>query len=314
MNAETFAEWMRRQGHRVVRTSSTYWCEVSPRVYQAFPYHWVIQPPEEELRTLLRENRAIALRYSTSTGARRGKLSYHVVCDGPTYDLASLPRQARQNIRRGLRYAAIEKIPISRLATEGWQLRLETLTRQGREVAETEEWWRRLCLTAEDLPGFEAWGAIHNGELAATFLAFACDDCYTLPYLQSATAHLRQRVTNAIFYAVTREALGRPEINTVFAGLQSLDAPPSVDEFKFRMDYTARPVRQRVVFHPWLAPLVARYGQSVVGQLLRHWPDSPALAKVEGMVRFYLEGKLPLREQDCPERLVHCVLELLGDA
>ncbi|MGD9002260.1 MAG: hypothetical protein PVF04_06310, partial [Anaerolineae bacterium] len=94
MNAETFAEWMRRQGHRVVRTSSTYWCEVSPRVYQAFPYHWVIQPPEEELRTLLGENRAIALRYSTSTGARRGKLSYHVVCEGPSYDLASLPRQA----------------------------------------------------------------------------------------------------------------------------------------------------------------------------------------------------------------------------
>ena len=73
MNAEIFAEWLRRQGYRVVRTASSYWFEVSARVYQAFPYHWVIEPSEEELSRLLTEHHAIALRYSTPVNAHRAK-------------------------------------------------------------------------------------------------------------------------------------------------------------------------------------------------------------------------------------------------
>jgi hypothetical protein len=311
MNAEVFAEWLRRQGYRVVRTPSSYWYEVSPRVYQAFPYHWVIEPQEEELLGLLRENKAIALRYSTPLTAPQGKISYHVVSEGPSFDLTSLSRQARQNARRGLDYASIEPIPLSRLASEGWRLRLETLTRQGRAGAENEDWWRRLCLSAQDLPGFEAWGATHNGELVASFLAFTCDSCYTLPHEQSATSHLEYRVNNAIFYFVTHEALKRPGISKVFLCLQSLDAPASVDEFKFRMGYTPQPVRQRVVFHPWLAPALNRGSHVLVKQLLRWYANHPALPKIEGMLRFCLEGKRPLNEQNWPECLAHRKVELL---
>ena len=85
MTAEVFAEWLRRQGHRVVRTASSYWYDVSPRVFQAFPYHWIIEPSEEELGRLLRENNAIALRYSAPVSAPQGKVSYHVVCEDPNY-------------------------------------------------------------------------------------------------------------------------------------------------------------------------------------------------------------------------------------
>ena len=49
MDAETFAEWLRRQGHRVVHTASCYWYDAGPQVYQAFPYHWIIDPVEDEL-------------------------------------------------------------------------------------------------------------------------------------------------------------------------------------------------------------------------------------------------------------------------
>ena len=157
MNAETFADWLRRQGYRVFRTQSSYWYEVSPRVYQAFPYHWVIEPEEKELRRLLLSNNAVALRYSTPVGAPRGKMSYHVVCEGD-YELKSLPRRARQNARRGLRYASVEPISMSRLATEGWRLRLDTLERQGRADAESEAWWRRVCDSAQDLPFLLAGG------------------------------------------------------------------------------------------------------------------------------------------------------------
>jgi hypothetical protein len=314
MNAECFAEWLRHQGYRVLRTPSSYWYEAGSRVYQAFPYHWLIEPSEGELRGLLVRNNAIALRYSAPVTSPRGKVSYHVVCRDPAYDLPSLSRQARQNVRRGLEYARVEPIPLSRLATEGWKLRRDSLERQGRVGAETEEWWQRLCTSAEDLPGFEAWGAIHDGELVASFLAFTCDHHFTLPHEQSASAHLEHRTNNAIFFAVTQAAFRRPDISEVFFCLQSLDAPESVDEFKFRMGYTAQPVRQRVVFHPWLAPVFNRISHAAIRQLLCWYPKNPALPKIEGMVRFCLEGKRPLQKQHWPECLIHRRGELLEGA
>ncbi len=313
MNAEIFAEWLRRQGYRVVRTPSSYWYEASPRVYQAFPYHWLIEPAEGELRGLLLENNAIALRYSAPVSTPRGKVSYHVVCEDPNYDLPNLRRQVRQNVRRGLKYATMEPIPLSRLASEGWNLRRDTLERQGRADAETEEWWQRLCMSADDLPGFEAWGAIHDGQLVASFLAFRCDDCYTLPHEQSATDHLDSRVNNAIFFFITHQALERGDISQVFFCLHSLDAPASVDEFKLRMGYTAKPVRQRVVFHPLLAPFFNRASHAAIKRLLDRNPQNAALAKVEGMVRFYLDGKRPPEKQEVPECLAELQSSWLND-
>jgi len=302
MNAAIFAEWLRRQGRHVVRTPSSYWYDVSRRVYQAFPYFWQIAPSEAELSHLLFKEGAIALRYSTSAGAPQGKVSYHVVCERP-YDLGTLPRTTRQNVTRGLEYARVEPIAISRLATEGWAMRLDTLQRQGRVDAENEKWWRHLCHSAADLPGFEAWGAIHDGELVASCLAFVCDDYYMIPYQQSASAHLPHRVNNAFFFKVAHQALQRPDKQTVFFCLQSLDAPASVDDFKFRMGFTALPVRQRVAFHPWLAPLLGPGSHAMLKHWVARYPQKTVLAKAEGMVRFYLEGQRPPESQEWPEEL-----------
>ena len=312
MNAGVMAEWFRRQGYRVIRTPSSYWVEASARVYQAFPYHWLIEPSERELNDLLLKHNAIALRYSAPLTAPQGKVSYHVVCEDPAYDLATLPRQTRQNVRKGLEYATVEPIPLARLAEEGWRLRLDTLSRQGRAAAESEAWWRRLCMSAVDLPGFEAWGALHDGQLTASFLSFTCDDCFTLPHEQSASAHLEYRVNNAIFYSVIREALGRPGISGLFFCLQSLDAPASVDEFKFRMGCTAKPVRQRVAFHPLLAPLIGKLGHAAARRLMERYPSQATPAKLEGMLRFHLEGKCAPSAQQWPECLASREGELQG--
>lgn len=311
MNAELFTEWLRRQGYRTLRTASSFWYEASPHVYQAFPYHWLIQPSEDELNSLFRDGRALALRYSAPVGAAQGKLSYHVICEGG-YGLESLSRQARQNTKRGLKYADVQTIPFERLAQDGWLLRQDTLARQGRTGAENEMWWRRLCACAQDVPGFEAWGAIHDGALVASFLGFTCEDWYLLPYEQSATSHLSFRVNNAIFYAVTREVLQRPGIRRVFFCLQSLDAPCSVDEFKFRMGYTAWPVRQRVVFHPRLVWLCNNTSHRAVKHLADCFSSRMIFAKAEGMLRFYLEGLRPVAEQNWPETLIDRRPEVLA--
>jgi hypothetical protein len=300
MNAETLAEWMKRQGHCVVQTSSSYWVEAGPRVYQAIPYHLLIAPSEEELNRFIREEKAIALRYSTPLDSPSGAYSYHVVRVPGDYTLEALPKKGRYDIRKGLGVAKVEQISFDRLAKEGWSLRLDTLLRQGRREAENQGWWEKLCRSAADLPGFETWAAIADGKLAATLIAFQCDNHWSVFYQQSLTTYLQQGVNHALTFEFTRNICARSEPADIFYGVHSLDAPSSVDEFKFRLGYMAKPVRQRVVFHPMLRPLINNATFSFYKGIKNILPYQSVLSKAEGLMRFYLQGKLPLDQQPLP--------------
>jgi hypothetical protein len=297
--AEVFAEWLRRQGIAVLQTPSSYWYESVPHVYQAFPYHWLIAPDERELSGMF-DKGAIAVRYSTASDAPGGAPSYHVVYEQREHDIASLSSKARGHVRKGLSIAHVQPISFQRLATEGWELRRDTLIRQRRQNAEQESWWKLLCLSAVGLPGFEAWGAIAGGKLVASLLAFAYDDYFSILYQQSRTDFLRFGVNNTLAHVVTAQVLGRSHARRLFYGLQSLDAPPGVDEFKFQMRYVAKPVRQRVEFNPWLRPLVNRASHMALQLGRRVLSGNSLISKTEGMFRLHLEGRRHPSRQSVP--------------
>ena len=300
MTADNFAEWLRRQGHHVVRSASSYWYNQGPRVYQAFPYHQLIAPDEDELRALLVRERMLGARFSTDLDAHLGAVSYHVVCRSTLGRLENIPRKARHDIRRGLNAGRVQQIPLSRLADEGWELRKDTLERQGRTRAESQQWWSRLCRAADGIPGFEAWGLLADETMAASLLAFRCDDCVSILYQQSRTSHLAAGVNNALAFDFARAALSRAGVSSLFYGLASLDAPASVDEFKFRMGFTPQPVRQRVVLHPALRPFVGRPLKVLVARTSATFPGLPIVRKGSGLLSLYLEGLKPLGRQDSP--------------
>jgi len=302
MNAETFAEWMRRQGHRVFRTASSYWYDAGPRVLQAFPYHWLITPDEKELRDLMVGNGIAALRYSTPLDFPKGMVSYHVVLHKP-YELERLRSQARNGVKRGLEHFRVEQISFERLATEGWVLQQDTLARQDRLRSMTQAKWEHLCRSADGLRGFEAWAAISNGELAGAVIICRIEDVFNVPYAMSHSRFLPDHVNNVIFYVVSREMLGREGVSGIFFTVQSLDAPANVDEFKFRMGFEPRAVRQRVDFHPFLNPLATPRVHTWVQKLLQRDSSNPQLAKAEGMLRFHVEGERSIAEQNLPECL-----------
>ena len=300
MNQEIFAEWLQRRGQQVRRTESSYWVDCGFRVYQAFPYHWLIQPGEKELSSLLKSHHALGLRYSTPLDRPEGCLSYHAVFEESAYGLEKLGIKVRYNVRLGLKNCRVKQIAFEQLAQEGWRLQRDTLDRQGRKVTAPREYWRTLCRAAVDLPGFEAWGALVRGQLVGSLITFQMGDCCYLLYQQSLREFLPWKINNALSFVVTQTMVNRPGVKSILYGLHSLDAPASLDEFKFRMGYTAKPVRQRVVFHPCLRPFFNRYSHAAVQRLLAWRPGDPTLAKAEGMMRFYLEGKRPLAEQQRP--------------
>lgn len=289
MDVETFAEWLRRQGHRVAWTTSSGWFDRGPRVLMAFPWHRLIRPPAEELRDLLRRENAAALRFSEPEDGA-GAPGYDVVLARGPYDLAQVSSRTRPKIRAALARLEIQPIGLERYAREGWALEAETRARQGRAGGGRAE-WERMALAARDLPGFEAWGALVDGRLAASVMWARVDDCVTMLYQQSAREFWPQNVNNALTFAVTRTLIQRPGVSLIHYGLQGLDAPPSVDEFKLHLGYARRPVRQRVLFHPVVAPLANRATLGVLDGARRLWKGSSVVSKTEGLVRVFLEGQ-----------------------
>jgi hypothetical protein len=304
MNAENFAEWLRLQGYKVVRTENSYWYDASQRVYQAFPYHWLINPTSNELSEILLRNKGLGLRYSTPIHECTGAVSYHAVLEEMDYGMESLGKWARKNVRRGLNNCSVEPISFNRLAEEGWSLQIDTLTRQGRNPVITPEGWRTICNSASSLPGFTAWGALVTNHLAASVITFEMDNWAYMLYQQCNHEYLAEHVNNALTFIVTDHLLQKSNVTSILYALHSLDAPPSVDEFKFRMGYKAKPVRQRVVFNPGLSFLFNPLSHKLIKSILHAFPGNPKLAKAEGMMRFYIEGKKPLNKQVWPEILV----------
>jgi hypothetical protein len=290
MSAESFCQWLRLQGFTVLRTASSYWYTEGFGVYQAFPYHSLIQPSSEELSTLFGKGRATVLRYSGPPDSGSGTPSYHIIFEGSSYGFDNLGYRTRKNVRRGLRSCQVSPIPFERVAEEGWALHLDTLTRQERRRGWSHETWRKRFRCASDLEGFEAWGAIVGGNLAAYMVSFQLGDCCFILDHKSSRQYLPLNVNNALVFVVTQTLVSRQTVKTIYFAMHSLDAPRSVEEFKEHMGYVQRPVRQCVAFHPFLSPLANPFTHAVVRQLARWVPASARLSKAEGLLSSYLNA------------------------
>jgi hypothetical protein len=311
MNPEVFAEWLRRQGYRVIRTESSYWFNQGPRVYQAFPYHWMIRPSDEELRRLLCDNYIIGARYSTPVDQQEGTISYHTVCDDKGYCLKSVDGSSRSQVRRGLESCTVKPISFEQYAEEGWRIQRNTELRQGRAISNAQETWRDMVLSAVGLEGFEVWGAIVDDRLVATVFFVQLDDCINVLYQQSLREYLPLRVNNALSFVVTQELINRPSVKLLHYGLHSLDAPANVDRFKLAMGYSVRPVRQRVILHPAVPRAIIPSANKILKVASKLIPKSNTLRKTEGLLRFYTNGRLPIVNQQLPELLVRRKEELI---
>ncbi len=225
----------------------------------------------------------------------------------------AVDRRSRQNIRKALKNCRVEPISFERLAEEDWVLEMDTRSRQERQVPISEETWRRPYMSATNLPGFEPWGALVDGRVVASLLTFQMEDCCEMISQQCHRDYLNARVNNALSFVVTQAMINRTGIRSVFYTLQSLDDPASVDRFKFCMGYIAKPVRQRVVLNPLFEPFSNSFIHSIAARLLQRNPGNGILAKAEGMLRFHLQGKRRLKEQDFPECLVDRKIKLFEE-
>ena len=158
-----------------------------------------------------------------------------------------------------------------------------------------------MILSAVGLEGFELWGTFVNDKLAAAIFFVQLDDCINMLYQQSLREYLPLRVNNVLSFLLTQELINRPSVKLIHYGLHSLDAPETVDKFKLSVGYSARLVRQRVVFHPAVPRAAIPSANKVLKAACKLFPKNNTLSKAEGFLRFYMNGRLPIADQKLPE-------------
>jgi hypothetical protein len=289
MLPETLAEFFRFQGHRIHSSESCFWYDVQPGFYFNIPYHRLITPSKEEINKLLWGIPCFALRFFTTVECR-GKDSYMIVCSNKHYDITSVDaKYARRQTRRGLENFQIRQLDFIELGNNN-RINTDTLIRQGRNPdVWTEERWKLYCSSANGLSGLEAWGAYSGDTLVAFMVGYQMDDYFEILHHSSATDYLHLYPNNALVFFVTQLKLSTSEVNHVSYGPQSLDAPDSLETFKFRMGYEKLPMKQTIIFHPFIAPFINKISCNLVERVSSK-SKSDFWRKLNGILHFYCEA------------------------
>lgn len=289
MDTQNFAEFLEKLGHRVIRTESSWWYDVTRWAYMSFPFHVSITPSTDEINTLLLKNGLMA-RYTCPDGS--GNASYYTACCGKSYDLSQLTVKARNQSRRGLERCTVRRVTFEDLGRLGGiAINRDTLLRQGRPVPRGHDaYWHKYYSAAEHTATMEAWAALVADELAAFIICCSFDDCMTILSSASNRKHLKAYPNNALIYTFTKEALSRPHISQVSYGLAPLQPGlENLDHFKHGMGFTDLPVGQRVQFHPFAGPFLAKPAIRLLRRGIEAAGFNGRMGQLAGVLRCYTD-------------------------
>jgi hypothetical protein len=284
METEHFAQFLARQGYRVLQTESLFWYEVHPFCWQGIPYHGEASPSPRETNRLFFKNFAFLIRYFSES--RHDILPGSIwVCDSRDYDLSSLAIKSRNQVRRGLENNEIQQVGFPFLGKAGWNLILDTARRQARnpDFANQRE-WARYCAAAAGLQDLEAWGAFFHGGLASFLVGAKVEGYYYILHQASMTAELKNYPNNALIFFVTKLKLRDPEIQAVSYGLDSVEDTPGLKKFKHGMGFYQRPLHQKILINPLFRWIKRKEVISLVSLLLRAYPRNNYLRKAMALL------------------------------
>ncbi|MCE5199148.1 MAG: GNAT family N-acetyltransferase [Armatimonadota bacterium] len=274
MDASQFANFWAVQGHRVISTQSCQWYNTEPFVYLSIPFHRMVTPDRVEMARVLGGGPALVMRYACPAEESKCNGGLYV-CRDKNYDIPSLNEKARNRTRRALRCCDVERVEFRDLMEWGHEINVQTYIRQNRDPKTLAyEKWARYCEAAADTPGFEAWGAYMDGKPAAYVVCALVEDCYHLLRQSSATDYLSYCPNNALTFAVTQEAIARPEVGYVSTGLKSVEDTYGLNRYKERMGYVLEPFRDQLVVQPFIKLLAGVGGSRAIRSLHQRNPGA----------------------------------------
>lgn len=289
LNSIIYDNWFNEQGFKTFKTKSSYWHEAVPYVFQSFPYYLTISPNREELNEIFFKYNIIAIRFSSPVDYHHGIESYHVCTNRKYFYSKKFSKGTISNLKKAKKENFIfKKVSFHNMAKEGWKLRMDSLIRQHRVGTENQKWWRTMCQAASKIHSIESWGLFKNDIMTASIIYFICDNCCICLYQQSRTKYLKYRVNNYLTFLFTEEVLNRSSQPWIFYGLHPLDAPETVDEYKFRLNYFAKPVKQCVIINPKIGKLINNNTFKIIKILAKKANYRHIFSRIEGLLQAYI--------------------------
>jgi len=286
MSTEGYAEFLVQMGHQVRRNAGVWWFDVHRHIYMSFPFDQPVDPGHVD-RGLVLGRDGWAARFPTAPGL--GKPSYRIACRDHGYDLQSLRSKTRNQTRRGLENCTCRFLGWDELETQGIALNIGTLRRQGRVVGpDVETYWKRYFAAAAKAEGAEAWGAFHDGALAAYLIAFVMENTSHVLIVRSDPEKLRFYPNNALLFTYLSESLVRRGLQEVSIGLESIQSGmEGLDRFKQGMGFVKVPIGQRVILKPAARLLTLSPISGLATGLARRLSGAEKADKLSGLLEWY---------------------------
>lgn len=285
MTEDLIARFYRAAGHRVIHSENATWFDASPRIYQSLPGVKRIDPPLEEVRSLLRRERLAGIQFATD--AEYGIPSYAYEVRDKDYGLASTSRVFRQNVLKGARECEVREIDFVELERIGLPVNQDALARRGYRDPRflLPDRWHRFCQAGASTPGAGALGSFCGGTLAAYILHFVDRGiCHGLHMFSSEWAR-PHHPNHVLYYEFTRRMIARSDVDCVSTGLKAHPPAGQMDRFKRQAGYRTEPCRLAVVLHPTVERLLLSRPQAallrIAGRIRR---DEPAVTRIRAVV------------------------------
>ncbi|MHC4635974.1 MAG: hypothetical protein ACYTBV_00560 [Planctomycetota bacterium] len=280
------SEFFERLGHNIVRSQSSWWYEVQPKVLLTLPYYKPINPPNDEIKELIIKYKLRALRYPTALDSF-GFLSDITVNTNKNYDLSSLHQKARNQTRRGLENCLVKQIDFDYLYKSGMKLNRDTATRQERKSQFCDDnYWKKYCQAGKSTEGASAWGAFINNELASFLISLRTENKWQEWVVNHSSTELRNKYpNNALVFTVAQHFFQNEDCEGICYGLGSLEETAYLDHFKNRMGWQIKPIKQRLVFSNFLKCLFLVAQEPCLKILNKAFPKNYNIRKTSAMIR-----------------------------
>jgi hypothetical protein len=162
---------------------------------------------------------------------------WYVCCDRKDYDISSLRKVARYDVRRGLQQCEVRKVDAEWFASNGFTVYAAAFRHYGTRPALTETEFVDEFRTHATYPGRETWGAFMNDRLIAWESCIVIDDAVVSASAKCDPAYFRARPNNALVYVLTRHYLIERRLRYVTSGSRVLLHDTNVQEFNEKMGY-----------------------------------------------------------------------------
>ena len=246
------ARFLELRGRRIVKACGAVWYGVPGRFLMSLPYQTMLDPEPAELRHLIREAGVVGARFPSTQWS--GLESGLYILRRRKYELESVHPKHRPRVRHGLQSFEVRPATKTQLLSQGLELNLSTMARQGRydpEFGERRK-WEALVEAAFACSEVSFPAAFAGSRLAAYMVTCREHGWLHILHQMSRQEDLPNFPNHVLTYTVSREAAADESLDAVCYGYVPLFGADGLHEYKLRFGYELVPHASTIQFHPAL--------------------------------------------------------------